>query len=417
VVVVAVVVVVALLVGVGAWLWSSGDDDAVATSPTTEATAPTTEPDESTVPPTTDDTDEVDPELATAIEELEAFVEEERGLEFKEEVEVELVSQDEFDDRLLADFEESRDDIETAGRVYQALGLLEPGIDVVAALEQALTAGVAGFYDPETDELVVLGEAVTPYTKQVIVHELVHALDDQWFELDRPEIDDADDESSVGFSALVEGDATVVQTAYISSLSGNELAELSREATALLREVERRMGDVPQIIRDELEVVYLLGETFVGELLDDGGQEAVDAAFDDPPTTSKEIMDPSRYLEGFEPTPVETPTADGDVFDEGVIGQLLVEWLLDVELDEDEAAEVADGWAGDRYVAWEEGEETCVRFEIASLDDAAGAELAKAFQAWANEQPDAEVDELDSGLVQVTSCVTGASGGGGTSPS
>jgi hypothetical protein len=288
---------------------------------------------------------------------------------------------------------------------------------VVAAPEQALTAGVAGFYDPETDELVVLGEAVTPYTKQVIVHELVHALDDQWFELDRPEIDDADDESSVGFSALAEGDATVVQTAYISSLSGNELAELSREATALLREVERRMGDVPQIIRDELEVVYLLGETFVGELLDDGGQEAVDAAFDDPPTTSKEIMDPSRYLEGFEPTPVETPTADGDVFDEGVIGQLLVEWLLDVELDEDEAAEVADGWAGDRHVAWEEGEETCVRFEIASLDDAAGAELAKAFQAWANEQPDAEVDELDSGLVQVTSCVTGASRGGGTSPS
>jgi hypothetical protein len=161
----------------------------------------------------------------------------------------------------------------------------------------------------------------------------------------------------------------------------------------------------------------LLGETFVGELLDDGGQEAVDAAFDDPPTTSKEIMDPSRYLEGFEPTPVETPTADGDVFDEGVIGQLLVEWLLDVELDEDEAAEVADGWAGDRYVAWEDGEETCVRFEIAPLDAAAGADLAKAFQAWANEQPDAQVDELDSGLVQITSCVTGASGGGGTSPS
>jgi hypothetical protein len=415
-VVVAVLVVVALLVGAGAWLWSAGDDDAVATSPTTEV-APTTTPDEATDPPTTDDDDVVDPELAAAIEELEAFVEEERGLEFKEDVEVELVSQDEFDDRLLADFEESREDIETAGRVYQALGLLEPGIDVVAALEQALTAGVAGFYDPETDELVVLGDEVTPYTEQVIVHELVHALDDQWFELDRPEIDDADDESSIGFSALVEGDATVVQTAYISSLSGDELAELSREATALLRDVERRMGDVPQIIRDELEVVYLLGEPFVGELLDDGGQAAVDAAFDDPPTTSKEIMDPSRYLEGFEPTPVDTPEADGEVFDEGVIGQLLVEWLLDVELDEREAAEIADGWAGDRYVAWEDGEETCVRFEIAPLDEAAGADLAKAFQAWANEQPDAEVTELDSGLVRVTSCVTGASGGGGPSPS
>ena len=74
--------------------------------------------------------------------------------------------------------------------------------------------GVVGFYDPETDELVVRGAALTPYVRTTIAHELVHALDDQHLDLDRPEYDEADDEIGFGFSSVVEGNARRVENAY-----------------------------------------------------------------------------------------------------------------------------------------------------------------------------------------------------------
>jgi len=78
---------------------------------------------------------------------------------------------------------------------------------VVQEERTLLTAGVVGFYDPETKQLVVRGTDTTPFTRRVLAHELTHALDDQHFDLNRQQLDKADDETGFGFSALVEGNA------------------------------------------------------------------------------------------------------------------------------------------------------------------------------------------------------------------
>src|SRR5690606_24383575 len=115
-------------------------------------------------------------ELEALVEELQAFVADARGLEFLEPVEVELADGDAFQSRLLEDFEEDADEIAQVEVFYKALGLLDPGADLLEELRAIYSAGVLGFYDPETDELVVRGTALTPYVRKTIVHELVHAL-------------------------------------------------------------------------------------------------------------------------------------------------------------------------------------------------------------------------------------------------
>src|SRR4051812_25383148 len=137
-------------------------------------------------------------DLDAAVEEIETFVERERGLKFKERVTPRLAGEGEFQRALLKDFEQSRPALIETQEVLTAIGLLDPGTDVVEAERSLLDIGVVGFYDPQSKELVVRGSKVTPYVKEVLAHELTHALDDQWFGLDRPALDEAEDDSSFG---------------------------------------------------------------------------------------------------------------------------------------------------------------------------------------------------------------------------
>ncbi len=348
----------------------------------------------------------VDPDVEAAVVELSDFVAAQRGAPFEDPVTVELASDEEFEARLLEDFEEGEEDLAETERIFRALGFIDDDADLVKALRDLLSVGVIGFYDPETDELVVRGDGVTPYTKVTIVHELVHAWDDQHFELDRPELDDADDESGFGFSALVEGNARRVENTYRLSLSSAETDAVDCEEAAYGASVDIDMTSIPLVLIELLVAPYELGEPFVGLLDDAGGEERINEAFDDPPLTSSAVIHPERYLNGLEATDVDPPPApDGvEVFDEGVFGELVLAMLLRDEIGQGDALRAADNWAGDWYISWDEGDRTCLRVDVATFgDDASEEELRDAIETWADAQDDASVRNVGD-LVRLTVC-------------
>ncbi|MFO7281131.1 MAG: hypothetical protein C0P77_012070 [Thermoanaerobacterales bacterium] len=334
-------------------------------------------------------------EIEAAVAEISAFVEQETGLSFVEPVTVELAGEGEFQDRLLADFDEDVEDLRTTEVVLEALGLVDPEVDVVEAMRSLLGGGVVGFYDPETDELVVRGAALTPYVRSTIAHELVHALDDQHHDLDRPEYDDRPDEISFGFSALVEGHARRIESAYLESLGDEAMADALAEELAIGTDID--FSGVPMVLFDLISAPYVLGEPFVDAVLADGGQEALVAAFADPPTTTEQVLDPDRYLAREAAIDVPTPTVPGEPVDEGMIGQLLVRLVLGEELDRDEARAAAEGWGGDMAVAWRDGERACVTATLVGDDVRETEELRQAFERWAAAQPDARVEPTGGG--------------------
>ncbi|HEY8527790.1 MAG TPA: hypothetical protein VIL48_22680, partial [Acidimicrobiales bacterium] len=341
-------------------------------------------------------------DLATTVEEISAFVEEARGLEFREPVDVELAAGEEFEQRLLEDFDEDVEELEATGTLLTAFGLIDPSVDVVEAMRSLLGGGVVGFYDPETEELVVRGDDVTPYVRTTIAHELVHALDDQHFELHRPEYDDAPDEVGFGLSAVAEGDARRIEDAYRATMSDAELAEARREELALAAGLD--ITSVPLVLVQLLQSQYDDGQRFVESILDAGGQEALDRAFEDPPRTSEQVLDPDRYLEGEGRMQVPHPEPDGEVVDEGVVGQQLIQLVLIGAAEPDDAALAADGWGGDWSVVWRDGDRSCATMTVVgdTADDT--EELREAFAQWAEEQDDATVSRGPEGTVTVEAC-------------
>jgi hypothetical protein len=338
-------------------------------------------------------------ELDGLVRELQGFVEDARGLRFKREVDVRLLESAAFRQRVLDDVAEDAEELEDAEDVLIALGLLDADVDLEVAVNDLIGGGVAGFYDPETDELVVRGAEPTPFVRQVLIHELTHALQDQHFELHRPALEDRDDEASLAFTGLVEGDATVVEQRFVASLPADERraaqAEEARQAGAL-------DPDIPGVLYEIFGFPYIVGPQFVQRILRAGGPARLNAAFTSPPTTTEHLLHPNRFLAGEAPRPVTAPKADGEIIDEGVIGEMGFELIFGVVFDAETARSAAAGWGGDRYVAWRQGSRTCVRTSVVMDTAGATARLARALDEWVNERQRARVDGTDP--VTFTSC-------------
>jgi len=405
-VVIAVVAVLALLAATVVVV--ARDDETAAELPTTPTTPPADDEDEPVAPedPPVEEA-LTEQELRTLVDELQAYVAAARGLEYLRPVAVELAEDEEFEARLVEDFEEDLDEIEEVEVFYRALGLLEPDSRLVDELRAIYSAGVLGFYDPETDELVVRGTSLTPYVRQTIVHELVHALDDQHFELFREEYDERDDELSTGFSALVEGNARRIEQRWL----GEQPEDVREQARAEEQEFAAGIDvtSFPEILLFVIGAPYELGEIFVGAVVAEGGERAVDASFGDPPTTSEQVLFPQLYAAREARLEVPAPPADGEVVEEGVVGALFWFGLFttgDSEVGPQDAFRAVQGWGGDWAVTWTEGDAACVRVDTVGDTPEDTGELEAAMRAWA-EGGDAEVSVVDD-RVRLESCAAGA---------
>jgi len=429
----AMFAVIALLVGVLAFVWVRKTDESVAaTAPTTTSTSkPPGTTTSSTAKPKTTTTDapvgttKVAPstvpsgplpskaELDAVVKELQAFNEQHRGLPYKNPVTVELLPDNEFNARLLEGFVESEDSLKRSERALKALGLIDAKMNLVETMKSVLSSGVLGFYDPKTKALVVRGHELTPYTKQTMDHELVHALDDQYYNLNRPEFDTAKDESSFGFSAIAEGNARRIENEYVAAMSPADKRARDKEEVEFSQAQGAILTDAPPVLLNLLQAPYELGPPLVKAVLAAGGNDLLGEAFAMPPTTSSQVIHPKKFLSHEAAVPVDKPKAEGKETDDAMFGELMTVITLN-DSNPTTAAKAADGWAGDWYVVWDGGKDNpCIRIDYKLATPRDLDELKAAYDAWAKVHKGAVIEKKGD-ILEVTRCASG--GGGGPSP-
>jgi hypothetical protein len=335
------------------------------------------------------------------------FVEQHRGLKFKTDVPVTLLDDAAFRERLLGKSSSSKTPsqaITTSSKELKALHLIDKSVDLGAATDQLLGAGVSGFYDPKSKALVVRGVSATPYVRQVIVHELTHALQDQWFGIDRPELDKANDETAGAFQAVYEGDAVRIEDEYHNAMTSAEQRQARQESSA---QGGGLPPNTPQVLLDLISFPYIVGPTFIRTLDRVGGQAKVDDAFVHPPTTSAQLIDINRFLHADKPLPVAVPKGDGAVFDTSVLGEfgLLLLFEKVPSIGSSQAVRVGNLWGGDQYVAWDKGGDACLRDNIVAVTAADQPALDSALAAYAKTVPNTSFTPARGGQpAQLTAC-------------
>ena len=299
-------------------------------------------------------------EVATAIPAIEKSV----GLKFKTPPKVESRSKDEVRSFLEKKFDEDLPALELAGaeRTYKLFGLIPDTLDLRKFMLGLLTEQVAGYYDPATKVLYVVGTegtgpgAVTPEMITItITHELVHALQDQYFPLDSLEKEHGDNDRTSAVQAVIEGEAVFEQMS--AMLGGNNFAMALpggwERVRQMIRDAQGTMpvfATAPMFIQESLLFPYLSGAEFVRHFKE---KRPGQMPFRPPPTSTKQVMQPDRFLDSLDvPTRVLFPKPEaGSVVYENDLGEFETRLYLFQHLgDADIAARGAAGWEGDRYL-------------------------------------------------------------------
>lgn len=260
--------------------------------------------------------------------------------------------------------------IKYEGLTLKTLGFIPEDFDYERGIIDLYVSQLGGYYDPGHKYFVMASWMPDVLQTPIAVHELTHALQDQYFDLEK--FVDSKLESTdllLARSALVEGDATAVMLDYARKRAGQDaIATDPNVESVMLQNViggafASSMAGVPLSLQLTLLFPYTSGLRFVHTLLRKGGYAAVNEAFRDPPRATTEILHPERYL-SIRGTLREFSDAEliaghnGKVVYRDTLGEFAISTLLAMHLpDKTEAVSAATGWAGDRLVALE-GEES-----------------------------------------------------------
>jgi hypothetical protein len=306
-------------------------------------------------------------EIAAAYEakerkEIEQAVVSIRGLDFKEPVVYETVTHEDIK-KILAEKlaqQYSDEDFKHIAASYAALGLLEPNYPLKDKYIALLGEQIAAFYDQHQHKLFMFEDASLHdvQNRVVLAHELTHALQDQHFGLLRMPLEiKHDDDLSLAASSLIEGDATVLMAEYEAKTIS--LQTFTDSVSDMLSQNMVQLQRAPRFLRETLFFPYSHGRDFCMALYQRGGYEAISGAFKHPPASSTQILHPEKYFAHEEPVPVEWPDTSVDgkkPTDDNVLGEFGTRVLFEKYMDAESATAAAEGWRGDRYIVFDDGQ-------------------------------------------------------------
>ena len=328
------------------------------------------------------------------------YIEKETSLPFTGPVKVTVLDAGPFTDRLnAARLNPAVARAVRAEPVLKTLGIVDADVNLADQVKRLSTGNVPAFYDVKANDLVVKSGPLTPFVLTKIVHEMVRADYDQHFELDRPNLVAPDDETGLAWDSLVEGTASRIENRFTTALPDADKKSVQAEQ-------QRLQGLVPKDLPDYVLVEYAFpfgsGPKFADYLMNNGGAPRVNAAFQNPPTTTEQIIHPEKFVAGEGPKAMGDPPADGAVIRSGSLGQLMLSLMLAQVLAPGDAEAASENWGADRYVAWQNGAQTCARLTIAMDTPDATTLMGKALAAWSQNTDGSSVS--GSGPFTVNAC-------------
>lgn len=263
-----------------------------------------------------------DSELAAVTNRSMARVEYIRGLEFERSVPVEVVSRDEF--------KQARGNNSTPpSRVrfdnvkFEALFLINESTNSMDVQSQNRGAAVGGYYSPREQRIVLVSEhSESPKLSEVTLsQELFHALQDQQFAIASYNQSTREDHNAI--DGIVEGDGNLVDYLYEQrcesewscltdggSASGADGGNASASGDAGdSASGSSGLADIgPYLLKYQ---PYSDGPAFVYAKYQQGGWDAVDAIYENPPASTSQVIHPEQYPDDAPAEPTVTDRTAG----------------------------------------------------------------------------------------------------------
>lgn len=311
-----------------------------------------------------------------------------RKLKFKYPVKSQIKGREALKQYLQSAMKEQMD-IPAVEGTLKAFGFVPQDFHVSEFLIRLLTEQVLAYYDPKTkmfylapENLKAFSPSVNPLgggaqdpsmmQQIVLLHELDHALQDQYFALEplmKKVRKVRNDDRELAFQALMEGEATYCMMEGILAAQGLSLENLPNmgpvmEAMATTAAQGKELSDAPIYFQKMLLYPYAQGVGFVTSLVQQGGWSKVNEAYKSLPESTEEILHPEKYLRRDDP-PAEVELSrwkktGWTLLATNVLGEFQGKVLLEQFLPTEDLSRTMAGWRGDRYLIYQKGKEMMI---------------------------------------------------------
>ena len=308
-----------------------------------------------------------------------------RGLAWKTKVEADLLTRPQLAKRLEEmikdDFDPKEYDRDL--KALRRLGLLTAQQDPIELTKKFLEVGIAGYYDPKTKKLYLIDGLTGDAQRPTILHELTHAIEDQYIDLEKTQ--DAikkDQDKSFALKCAIEGSAETARAIYDEEHPEYQrLSQQEQLKSDTQKQLTKVLSETPSLLYVGTLLHYQIGPAFVGRWIRTTGKggttraeypSAITRLYAEMPVSEEQVLHPSKFVGENRDLPrrVSWPddlaAAAGDgwaALESQSIGELDVEMWLDRwlggtggHLDTlmmasgryfgDEAKTAAEGWDG-----------------------------------------------------------------------
>lgn len=317
-----------------------------------------------------------DKALSSSAKEGLNFISKIRKLEFKTTPEIETTNKDKIKEELKKNIEKyySKEKLEAKRKLLVKLGLISDVEDYSKKVLELLSEEISGYYNTDDKKIYITESAlyeILPGLPSIsIMHEQVHALQDQHFNLKNitESLLSENEDKGLAIQSVIEGEATVLMfDAFLRSF-GQDTSKKSFDIRSFVidsmlafsKRFTTNEGK-PAIFMEDLLFPYVWGGTFIQHLVNTKGWDEVDAIYRDMPNSSEQIMHPEKYyIIRDEPKKINFPDLSVTLSNSWVrltqdtLGEFSFYLMGKVFLDELSNKVMSEGWGGDYFEFYEE---------------------------------------------------------------
>jgi hypothetical protein len=241
--------------------------------------------------------------------ELEQF----RGKPFKRGISVALNTQEQFRARIATAISElSAEEKKKANAVWVRENLLHPGMDFFAGYDSIMASMTGGFYAFGSDTITVVTEGTNNIISLAdsvsIFHELVHAMQDQYFDLMSLQKNDTVSDQGNAYTFVFEGEAELFSVYYqfklVTGLYPSSPSQVVTVLNMMGAQTEQMLDSLhlanqPLLIYQPLLWAYFpYGPLFINAVSQGNWSVIDNKIFASLPVKTREVVYPSNYITG-----------------------------------------------------------------------------------------------------------------------
>ena len=295
------------------------------------------------------------------------------GLKVLERIHLDYLTEEEISEHVRSRLETSlpQDKESFITESYGLLGLLPMNLDLRETLSDLYGGQVIGFYDPDDKALYLQEKVSLESLESLLVHELVHALQDQHFDLNALTGEALNNDAKAAAMAAIEGHATLVMLEFLSEGTGDstldmeDVSDFGIEISESIKDGQDGLDEAPLLLKETMFFPYIHGSQFVKAMRDQYGVTSVPFGSNLPKSTEEVLHFGEQTTEEMG-TPLVVRIKPDDKWTklyEDTLGELEVSVLLGNVTGQKTSAK---GWKGDRFALLEKGDggRTLVWFSV-----------------------------------------------------